>query len=80
MLKAASVFITVLRSITRGHQRNECLPREELGVRMVSRKGTHGTGVVNDLGFLGQSALRRGISKMGAGTRKGHVSENGEVK
>lgn len=33
---------------------------------MVSRRGTHGTGVINDLALVGQSALRRGISKVGS--------------
>lgn len=72
------MFIVVWGSVTRGHQRNGCLSREGPGVRIVSRRSTHGTGVVNDLGCAGQSARRRGISKYGSRNkgRAVHVSES----
>lgn len=38
-------------------------------LRMISRKGTHGTGVLNDLGFVGQFVCQS----------KGRESENKEA-
>lgn len=45
---------------------------------MVSRRGAHGTGVANDLGFTEQSALRRGISKCGSKNKERafHICES----
>lgn len=53
-------------------------------MRMASRRGTHGTGAANDLGFVKQSALRRGTSTCGSKNKETafHIRESdlsGEV-